>query len=87
MNAMNVHSGMMCWGQFLGNIRLMQHPVYRKQQRREPDTGYYLGACVMRIVEAHGSTGYAKNAEGEEVEPGEEAVAAMAVEEVEGWKC
>lgn len=41
----------------------------------------------MRIIEAHGGTGYAKNAEGKEVEPGEEAMVAMAVEEVESWKC
>lgn len=74
-------------GQLLGNVRLVQHPFYRKQQRREPDTGYNLGARVVRVVEAHGGAGDTKNAEGEEVEPGEEAVAAMAVKEVEGWEC
>lgn len=85
MNGQEIGLGAL--GQFLGNIRLMQHPVYREQQRREPDTGYYPGARVMRIIEAHGGTGYAKNAEGKEVEPGEEAMVTMAVEEVESWKC
>lgn len=72
-------------GQLLGNVRFVQHPIYRKQQRRESDTGYNLGAHVVWIIEAHGGADYAKNIEGENVEPGEQDVAAMAVE-VEGWK-
>lgn len=40
----------------------------------------------MRVVKAHSGTDNAKKAESEEIEPGGDALAAMAVQEVEGWK-